>query len=101
MRGETCVGHATWELYVHVAGVLIKKNTSIHSIEHGDINVIFLNVFIEHAPLLSAVLHTVSIIYMCFTFFCLVLLFVSSPFKHKIKSHLLFAGIISSPFSPR
>ena len=63
---------------MHVAGVLIKKNTSIHSIEHGDINVIFLNVFIEHAPLLSAVLHTVSIIYMCFTFFfLLVFLFVS------------------------
>jgi len=27
---------------------------------------------------------------------------VVSPFKHRIKSHLLFAGIIrSSPFSPR
>jgi len=29
----------------------------------------FVNVFIEHAPLLSVVLHAVSIIYMCFTFF--------------------------------
>ena len=29
---------------------------------------IYFNVFIEHAPLLSVVLHAVSIIYMCFTF---------------------------------
>jgi len=29
------------------------------------------------------------------------LLFVVYPFKPRIKSHLLFVGIISSPFSPR
>jgi hypothetical protein len=37
----------------------------------------FFNVLIEHAALLSVVLHAVSIIYMCFTFFWLVLLFVT------------------------
>jgi hypothetical protein len=34
----------------------------------------FFNVFIEHTPLLSAVLHAVSIIYMCFTFFLISLI---------------------------
>ena len=49
---------------------------------------LFFSVFIEHAPLLSVVLHAISIIYMCFTFFFLVSLIVCFLTLRRLMSYI-------------